>query len=40
MIRRDKYNGSCNAVDELCTKIFEAYGTKDVKIKEFNMINE
>ena len=38
MIRLDKCNGSCNAVDDLSTKICVPGKTKDVNFKVFNMI--
>ena len=38
IISPDKWNGSCNAVDHLSTKICFLSQAKDVKIKVFNMI--
>ena len=38
MISLDKCNGSCNAVDELSTKICVQSETKDINFKLFNMI--
>ena len=38
MISLDKYDWSCNAVDDLSTKICVLSKTKDVNIEVFNMI--
>ena len=38
MIIVDKCNGSCNTVDDLCTKIYVPCKTKDVNVKVRNMI--
>ena len=38
MISLDKYNRSCNAVDDLSTKICVPSKAKDIKCKVFNMI--
>ena len=38
MISLDKCNGSCNAVNDLSTKIRVPSKTKDVNMKVFNMI--
>ena len=38
MISLDKRNGSCNAVDDLSTKICVPSETKDMNDKKFNMI--
>ena len=38
MISLDKCHESCNAVDDLSTKIYVPGKTKDVKVKVFNMI--
>ena len=38
MISLDKCNGSCNAADNLSTKIGLPGKTKDVNVKVFNMI--
>ena len=43
MISPDKFNGSCNTVDDLCTEVCIPSETKDVNVKVFNMktrINE
>ena len=39
MISLDKCKGSCNAVDDLSTKISVPSETNDVNVKVFNMIN-
>ena len=38
MISLDKCQGSCNAVDDLSTKISVPSETNDVNLKVFNMI--
>ena len=38
MISLEKYNGSCNVVDELSMKIWVPSETKDINVKVFNMI--
>ena len=38
MISLDKYNGSCNVVDELSMKIWVPSATKDINVTVFNMI--
>ena len=38
MISLDKCKGSCNAVDDLSTKISVRSETNDVNVKVFNMI--
>ena len=38
MVSLDKYNGSCNAIDDLSTKICVPSETKDVNVKVFGMI--
>ena len=38
MIRLQKCSGSCNAADDLSTKICVLIKTKDVKVKVFNTI--
>ena len=38
MISLDSCNGSCNAVDDLFTKIYVSSETKDVNVKVFNMV--
>ena len=37
MTTLDKYDQSCNAVDDLSTKIFVPSKTKDVNVKFFNI---
>ena len=38
MISLEKSNESCNAVGDKSTKVYVASETKDINIKEFNMI--
>ena len=38
IISLDKWNGSCNVVDHLYTKICSSSQTKDVNVKVFNML--
>ena len=38
MISLDKYSGSCNAADDLSTKICVPGKTKDINVEVFNMI--
>ena len=38
MISLDKCNRSCDAVDEFCTKICVPSKTKDVNVRDFNII--
>ena len=38
MINLEKWNGSCNTVDDLSTKICIPYEVKDVNVKVFDMI--
>ena len=38
MVSLDKCNGSCNAIDDLSTKICVPSETKDVNVKVFRMI--
>ena len=38
IISLDKYNGICNVIDYLSTKICAPSETKDVNVKVFNMI--
>ena len=40
MVILDKCNGSCNAVDNLCTKICVPSETKDINVKVFNIITK
>ena len=34
----DKYNGSCNVVDDLCTNMYVPSETKYINVKVFNII--
>ena len=38
MISLDKFNGICNAADDLSIKIYVPSETKDTNVKMFNMI--
>ena len=38
MVCLDKCGGSCNAADDLSTKIFVPNKTKDINVKIFNMM--
>ena len=40
IISLDKYNGCCNAVDDLSTKICVPSETKDVNVEVFNTITK
>ena len=40
MISLDKFNGICNATDDLSTKIYVPSETKDTNVKMFNMITK
>ena len=40
MISLDKFNGICNAADDLSIKIYVPSETKDTNVKMFNMITK